>query len=96
MNKDFKNLKKYFNENGLRFNLNEERIWNYIEEVFGRKRAEKLSNIFDDQYYNLNDEKVDVKYKFCNNFAKEALPVTPALIDQSQALDKLSCLSSDL
>ena len=68
MNKDFKNLKKYFNENGLRFNLNEERIWNYIEEVFGRKRAEKLSNIFDDQYYNLNDEKVDVKYKFCNNF----------------------------
>ena len=68
MNKDFKKLKKYFNESGLRFNLNEERIWNYIEEVFGRERAEKLSNIFDDQYYNLTKDKVDVKYKFCNNF----------------------------
>lgn len=70
MNINLKNFKKYLNENGVRFNLNEDRIWNYIIETFGEERAEKLSNIFDEQYYNsLND--VNKKYDFCTSF-KEA------------------------
>ena len=34
MDKDSKNLKKYLNENGLRFNLTENRVWGYIEDIF--------------------------------------------------------------
>jgi hypothetical protein len=45
-----KKLKSYLNENGLRFNLNEQRIWKYIEEIFGEKRARELSDIFDETY----------------------------------------------
>ena len=41
------NAREYLNENGLRFNLNEHRIWKYIEETFGENRARELSDIFD-------------------------------------------------
>ena len=50
MSKNFKKLKSYLNENGLRFNLNEQRIWKYIEEIFGENRAKELSDIFDETY----------------------------------------------
>ena len=75
MNKDFKKLKSYLNENGLRFNLNEERIWKYIDQIYGNDRASELSNIFDETYvdkestYNPDAEyKVDKKYEFCKSF----------------------------
>ena len=45
MNKNFKKLKSYLNENGLRFNLNEQRIWKYIEETFGENRARELKRL---------------------------------------------------
>ena len=64
-----KKLKSYLNENGLRFNLNEQRIWKYIEETFGENRARELSDIFDETYIN-KGKAIDVsrKYQFCNSF----------------------------
>ena len=50
MSKNLKKLKSYLNENGLRFNLNKQRIWKYIEEIFGENRAQELSDIFDETY----------------------------------------------
>jgi 2-polyprenyl-3-methyl-5-hydroxy-6-metoxy-1,4-benzoquinol methylase len=64
-----KQLKKYLNENGLRFNLTDKRTWHYIIEKFGEARAKKLSQIFDETYISegkSND--VSRKYKFCNSF----------------------------
>ena len=64
-----KKLKSYLNENGLRFNLNEQRIWKYIEETFGENRARELSDIFDETYID-KGKAIDVsrKYQFCNSF----------------------------
>ena len=69
MNKNLKKLKSYLNENGLRFNLNEQRIWKYIEETFGENRARELSDIFDETFVN-EGKAIDVsrKYQFCNSF----------------------------
>ncbi|MDB9731576.1 class I SAM-dependent methyltransferase [Candidatus Pelagibacter sp.] len=69
MNKKSKQLKSYLNENGLRFNLNEQRIWKYIEETFGENRARELSDIFDETYID-KSKAIDVsrKYQFCNSF----------------------------
>ena len=69
MNKKSKQLKSYLNENGLRFNLNEQRIWKYIEETFGENRARELSDIFDETYVD-ESKALDVsrKYQFCNSF----------------------------
>ena len=47
MEKNQKHLKNYLNKNGLRFQINEKRAWGSIETVFGRNRAEELSQIFD-------------------------------------------------
>ena len=69
MNKNFKKLKSYLNKNGLRFNLNEQRIWKYIEEVFGENRARELSDIFDETYVEQGKAKdVNRKYQFCKSF----------------------------
>ena len=69
MNKNLKKLKSYLNENGLRFNLNETRIWKYIEEIFGERRARELSQIFDETYLEEGKAKdVDRKYQFCKSF----------------------------
>ena len=45
-----KELKKYFNDNGLRFNLEKKRIWNYFDQIFGIERTKELSNIFDETF----------------------------------------------
>ena len=68
MEKYPKHLKTYLNKNGLRFQINEKRVWGYIETVFGRKRAEELSQIFDETYVT-EDKSIEVnkKYKFCSN-----------------------------
>ena len=64
-----KQLKKYLNENGLRFNLTEKRTWHYIIEKFGEVRAKKLSQIFDETYISESESKdVSKKYKFCSSF----------------------------
>ena len=69
MNKNFKKLKSYLNENGLRFNLNEQRIWKYIEEIFEENRAQELSDIFDETYIEEGKAKdVNRKYRFCKSF----------------------------
>ena len=69
MNKNLKKLKSYLNENGLRFNLNEQRIWKYIEEIFGENRARELSDIFDETYIEEGKAKdVNRKYQFCKSF----------------------------
>ena len=69
MNKNLKKLKFYLNENGLRFNLNEQRIWKYIEEIFGENRARELSDIFDETYIEEGKVKdVNRKYQFCKSF----------------------------
>ena len=69
MSKNFKKLKSYLNENGLRFNLNEQRIWKYIEEIFGENRARELSDIFDETYIEEGKGKdVNRKYQFCKSF----------------------------
>ena len=69
MNKNLKKLKSYLNENGLRFNLNEQRIWKYIEEIFGENRARELSDIFDETYIEEGNAKdVNRKYQFCKSF----------------------------
>lgn len=69
MNKNLKKLKSYLNENGLRFNLNEQRIWKYVEEIFGENRARELSDIFDETYIEEGKAKdVNRKYKFCKSF----------------------------
>ena len=69
MSKNLKKLKSYLNENGLRFNLNKQRIWKYIEEIFGENRARELSNIFDETYIEKGNA-IDVhrKYQFCKSF----------------------------
>ena len=74
MNKKSKQLKSYLNENGLRFNLNEQRIWKYIEETFGENRARELSDIFDETYVD-ESKALDVsrKYQFCNSFEEATL-----------------------
>jgi len=69
-------LKKYLNSHGLRFNLNEKRIWKFVEEVFGEKKAIKLSDIMDERYkksetpysHRSGNYNTDGLYKFCNNF----------------------------
>ena len=69
-------LKKYLNSHGLRFNLNEKRIWKFVEEVFGEKNAIKLSNIMDERYkisetpysHRSGNYYTDSLYTFCNNF----------------------------
>ena len=64
-----KKLKSYLNENGLRFNLNEQRIWKYIEEIFGENRTQELSDIFDETYVEEGKAKdVKRKYQFCKSF----------------------------
>ena len=64
-----KKLKSYLNENGLRFNLNEQRIWKYIEETFGENRTQELSDIFDETYAEEGKAKdVKRKYQFCKSF----------------------------
>ena len=69
MDKKSKQLKSYLNENGLRFNLNEQRIWKYIEETFGENRARELSDIFDETYIEEGKAKdVNRKYQFCKSF----------------------------
>ena len=69
MNKNYKKLKYYLNENGLRFNLNEQRIWKYIEEIFGENRARELSDIFEETYIEKGKAKdVNRKYQFCKSF----------------------------
>ena len=69
MSKNLKKLKSYLNENGLRFNLNEQRIWKYIEEIFGENRARELSDIFDETYIEEGKAKdVNRKYQFCKSF----------------------------
>jgi len=69
VNKNLKKLKSYLNENGLRFNLNEQRIWKYIEEIFGENRARELSDIFDETYIEEGKAKdVNRKYQFCKSF----------------------------
>ena len=45
MNKNLKKLKSYLNENGLRFNLNEQRIWKYIEEIFGENSSDPYKHL---------------------------------------------------
>ena len=62
-----KELKKYFNENGLRFNLQKKRIWNYFDQIFGLERTRELSDIFDETF-NSRDFNPSIKYKFCKNF----------------------------
>ena len=61
-----KKLKSYLNENGLRFNLNEQRIWKYIEKIFGDNRARELSDIFDETYAEKGKD-VNRKYRFCKS-----------------------------
>ena len=69
MSKNLKKLKIYLNENGLRFNLNEQRVWKYIEEVFGENRTRELSDIFDETYIDEGEARdVNRKYQFCNSF----------------------------
>ena len=69
MVKNPKHLKTYLNKNGLRFQINEKRVWGYIETVFGRKRAEELSQIFDETYVTEGKSiEANKKYKFCSNF----------------------------
>jgi len=69
MSKNLKKLKSYLNENGLRFNLNKQRIWKYIEEIFGENRAQELSDIFDETYIEEGKGKdVNRKYQFCKSF----------------------------
>ena len=64
-----KKLKSYLNQNGLRFNLNEQRIWKYIEKIFGENRTRELSNIFDATYVEKGKAKdVNKKYRFCKSF----------------------------
>jgi SAM-dependent methyltransferase len=64
-----KKLKLYLNENGLRFNLNEQRIWKYVEEIFGENRARELSDIFEETYIEKGKAKdVNRKYQFCKSF----------------------------
>lgn len=69
MEKNPKHLKNYLDENGLRFQINEEKVWGYIETTFGRKRAEELSQIFDETYMSRGRRiETNKKYKFCSNF----------------------------
>lgn len=69
MNKNLEQLKFYLNKNGLRFKLNEKRIWNYIIDIFGENRARELSKIFDETYISEGKaQNVDRKYKFCKSF----------------------------
>ena len=69
MKKNLRKLKSYLNENGLRFNLNEQRIWKYIDDTFGEIRAQELSNIFDEAYIEKGKAKdVNKKYQFCKSF----------------------------
>ena len=69
MKKNLRKLKSYLNENGLRFNLNEQRIWKYIDDTFGEIRAQELSNIFFFAYIEKGKAKdVNKKYQFCKSF----------------------------
>ncbi len=68
MSKNLKKLKSYLNENNLRFNLKEPRIWKYIEEIFGENRAKELSDIFDETYVEKKTKDVNKKYQFCKSF----------------------------
>jgi len=69
VSKNLKKLRSYLNENGLRFNLNKERIWKYIEQIFGENRARELSYIFDETYVeNGKSKDVNRKYQFCKSF----------------------------
>jgi len=80
-----KQLKKYLNENGLRFNLTNKRIWKYFEEIFGLERAKELSHIFDEGYYEgINN--IDIKYKFCKSFEE----ATALMYLQSELIFKSS------
>ena len=69
VSKNLKKLRSYLNENGLRFNLNEQRIWKYIKQTFGENRARQLSDIFDETYIDKGISKdVNKKYQFCKSF----------------------------
>ena len=73
MEKNPKNLKNYLDESGLRFQINEEKVWGYIETTFGRKRAEELRQIFDETYMsggrrietNKSSETILIVFLFC-------------------------------
>ena len=74
MSKNLKKLKSYLNENGLRFNLNEQRIWKYIEETFGENRAHELSDIFEETFVDESKAiNVSRKYQFCNSFEEATI-----------------------
>lgn len=69
MEKNLKHLKNYLSENGLRFQINEEKVWGYIETTFGRERAKELSQIFEETYISEGRSiETNKKYKFCFSF----------------------------
>ena len=67
MSKNFKILKSYFNEYGIRFNLDKERIWKFIEDEFGIDKAVEIDEIFNQRFEKINIDNSDV-YKFVKNF----------------------------
>ena len=88
-----KKLKLYLNENGLRFNLNKQRIWKYIGEIFGENRARELSDIFEETYIEKGKAKdVNRKYQFCKSFED----ATTLMYFQSDWLFKNSLKAGEL
>ena len=60
-------LKSYFNSNGIRFDIDEKRVWSFIEKIFGSERTIELDDIFTSDY-NIGNLDPSKKYKFCKNY----------------------------